>query len=96
MGWVVDHTGKARFSRPGYWGPRFRWPPNPKGPEIEIRFAGVDPPPPSLPTRRALICSTAAIGALGARMTMDDIITLAHFTYGPGARIELGNKPGEW
>ena len=46
------------------------------------------------PTRRALICSTAVIPA--QKLTMDDLMTLAHFTYGPGARIELGNKPGEW
>lgn len=52
------------------------------------RIDDPDHPPPISP-RRALISTTAP-------MSMDDLMTLAHFTYGPGARIDLGNKPGEW
>lgn len=90
MGILIDHTGKPRPLRPAYSGGRLRWPANPTGPEVDIGFEVMNPTA-SLPTRRALICSTAAITAHG--MTMDDFMTLAHLTYTQGASIDLGNAP---
>lgn len=58
MGFVVDHTFKLRFTRPSYLGPILRWPPNPTGPEYEIRFADTRTAT-ALKTRAALAASSS-------------------------------------
>jgi hypothetical protein len=43
MGYVIDHTGKARPLRRAFSGPTYRWNFNPGSPEQEIGFSVMEP-----------------------------------------------------
>jgi hypothetical protein len=59
MGWIVDHTGKARFLRRSYPGPTYRWHYGADSVEQEISFGPTERQRPNM-TRRAF-CGTSSL-----------------------------------